>query len=295
MKPNISKKYRIKTAAARPSFFFKLKKKRIALKDNNESDFLKSLKKDNMRQKENISLQKTKKHIFDRKANKIATVYLKQNFIIKKEKNHKNKSESKNRFSEIRRRPASTFTTTLKRSIFKNLDTSKFVFYPPKRLSSNAAHKFYKSFNMPSLRSGSYQSILRKKKKSRKKNLSLNISKNAPSNSGHTSIISEKANYKCPFTPKFSFLRTMTDSKKINMKEVCKLWNTPFVSKIESIQTLFKNVQNIGKGTYAMVYSEVKKDSEQKLIIKTLKMKYFNKLSKLKRLMVGRSTFLTKD
>jgi serine/threonine protein kinase len=61
---------------------------------------------------------------------------------------------------------------------------------------------------------------------------------------------------------------------------------SPFVTEINSINSVFNNLEKIGKGAYAVVYSGVYKNTSKKVIIKTLKLNYFNKFNKVEKLMV---------
>jgi hypothetical protein len=163
----------------------------------------------------------------------------------------------------------------------------------PKRLSNTAQNSFIDSFmlNKPTkkIRPKSVGVI---KRKIPFKKLSINIQKNRKSKLTIPKIksLSKKkshSNLKNPFTPKFSILSKLKKVININMNSVCKKYLTPFVKEIESINSKFLNLKEIGRGSYAIAYSGICKSTNKDVVIKELKLSKLSKISKIKRFMVA--------
>lgn len=156
----------------------------------------------------------------------------------------------------------------------------------PKRLSKRAKGLFINSF----LRS--------KQKRDRPKSLNLSLKQRKPrlmsavvslskkSTIDKPTINSQKPKVKDPFTPKFSVLKKVKKIVNIDMNSFCSKFLTPFVHEIDSLHAQFKNIREIGRGSYAVAYLATERQKSGEVVVKQLKLSMLTKASRIKRFLV---------
>jgi hypothetical protein len=153
----------------------------------------------------------------------------------------------------------------------------------PKRLS------FEKSFNfISSLKSFSLNKPFRFKIKSKHPQMSAknSIKNNITSRSKSLQIKMKNINQN-PFVPPFQFLKHPLFQDRYNPYQIFKHFFKPFISEVDCIKDVFCDLQILGKGSFAIVYQAHLKECQKPFALKFLSFKGLDRVSKLKRLMVG--------
>lgn len=285
MKISIPKVRLKKLVSQKKSFFFRLKKP-------------KEIKKNPQRNKKkfiNIQKEEGKENYF-KKWKKTSNL----TFILKKKFGRESQDPSNIKLDSCSKlQPKSWRLKTRKprwvsvlisnrRTHFTEDSKSKtgLFFNPPKRLSTTAQNSFLKSFLKKKKKTARPQSsnIFKIKKKSISKTNQSLEKKKPPI---RLEIEKPQAPMsKDPFSPNLSVLKKIKYFNNINMFSFCKKYLKPHAKEIELFESVFYNMKEIGRGSYAVAYSVRKKDGNDELVLKTLRLSKLSRFNKIKRLMV---------
>lgn len=171
-----------------------------------------------------------------------------------------------------------------KSSMLKNMRVNGFS--EKFELNSNFENELLPRRENPRIKEVDYYNVLTEQ--------SLNTRPSKPRHSGQLDLgLSLKAprpskkREKKNFQKKPVYLKTeKTKMDKVSMKEYCRSIFKHAFSEIDSIFYLFRNLHEVGSGSYAVAYSAVEKKSGKKFVLKTFRLKNFTKKSYVSRFMV---------
>lgn len=155
----------------------------------------------------------------------------------------------------------------------------------PKRLTNQAVRSFFKSklINLPRPLSR-YQKpkpacnrLQSAHTWTKRRNLSLQV--NSKSNR-------VKPKVKNPFTPSFSILKKYSFNENVSIYKICSKLFKNHIRRIDPKNPPFKDLVELGRGSYGVVYEARVPSNQAKQVVKKIKLSSFGKVTNLRKLAV---------